>query len=75
MSRHPFVVRQTTRRTSCEPGPIHLSIRIVIAPTTRSQTRNAALAPDADIALYYAQRASAKVDICQTAASKAIVDS
>jgi hypothetical protein len=58
MSRHPFVVRQTTRRTSCEPGPFHLSIRIVIAPTTRSQTRNAALATDR--ALYYAQRASAK---------------
>ena len=75
MSRHPFVVRKTTRRTSCEPGPVHLSIHIVIVPITRSQTRNAALAPDADIALYYAQRTSAKVDICQTAASKAIVDS
>ncbi len=45
MSRHPFVVRKTTRRTSCEPGPIHLSIHIVIVPITRSQTRNAALAP------------------------------
>jgi 2,4-dienoyl-CoA reductase-like NADH-dependent reductase (Old Yellow Enzyme family) len=75
MSRHPFVVRQTTRCTFCEPGPIHLSTRIVIMPITRSQTRNAVLAPDPDIALYYAQRASAKVDICQTAASKAIVDS
>ena len=45
MSRHPFVVRKTTRRASCEPGPVHLSIHIVIVPITRSQTRNAALAP------------------------------
>jgi hypothetical protein len=28
MSRHPFVVRQTTRRTSCELGPIRAKARV-----------------------------------------------
>jgi N-ethylmaleimide reductase len=42
-----------------ELGPIHLANRIVMAPMTRSRARNAELAPDADTALYYAQRASA----------------
>ena len=40
-------------------GPIRLANRIVMAPMTRSRTRNAGLAPDADVALYYAQRAGA----------------
>jgi N-ethylmaleimide reductase len=39
--------------------PIQLANRIVMAPMTRSRARNAALAPDADTALYYAQRAGA----------------
>jgi N-ethylmaleimide reductase len=40
-------------------GPIQLRNRAVMAPMTRSRVRNAALAPDADVALYYAQRAGA----------------
>jgi 2,4-dienoyl-CoA reductase-like NADH-dependent reductase (Old Yellow Enzyme family) len=40
-------------------GPIRLANRIVMAPMTRSRVRNAALAPDSNVALYYAQRAGA----------------
>ena len=40
-------------------GTILLKNRIVMAPMTRSRVRNEALAPDADTALYYAQRAGA----------------
>src|SRR5262245_27906289 len=40
-------------------GPIRLTNRIVMAPMTRSRARNAAIAPDADTALYYSQRAGA----------------
>jgi len=48
-------------------GPLKLANRIVMAPMTRSRARNAALAPDADIALYYAQRASAGLIITEGA--------
>src|SRR5580698_3765611 len=48
-------------------GPIRLANRIVMAPMTRSRARNAALAPDADTALYYAQRASAGLIITEGA--------
>jgi N-ethylmaleimide reductase len=48
-------------------GPIRLANRIVMAPMTRSRARNAALAPDADTALYYAQRASAGLIVTEGA--------
>jgi 2,4-dienoyl-CoA reductase-like NADH-dependent reductase (Old Yellow Enzyme family) len=48
-------------------GPIHLANRIVMAPMTRSRARNAALAPDENIALYYAQRASAGLIVTEGA--------
>jgi N-ethylmaleimide reductase len=46
-------------------GPLHLTNRIVMAPMTRSRARNAALAPDGDTALYYAQRAGAGLIITE----------
>jgi 2,4-dienoyl-CoA reductase-like NADH-dependent reductase (Old Yellow Enzyme family) len=46
-------------------GPIRLRNRIVMAPMTRSRARNPAIAPDADTALYYAQRAGAGLIITE----------
>jgi N-ethylmaleimide reductase len=46
-------------------GPIKLANRIVMAPMTRSRALNAALAPDADVEIYYAQRASAGLIITE----------
>ena len=40
-------------------GPLRLANRIVMAPMERSRARNAAMAPDATTALYFAQRAGA----------------
>ena len=40
-------------------GPIRLANRIVMAPMERSRARNPGMAPDANTAVYYAQRASA----------------
>jgi N-ethylmaleimide reductase len=48
-------------------GPIPLANRIVMAPMTRSRARNVALAPDADIALYYAQRTGAGLIVTEGA--------
>jgi 2,4-dienoyl-CoA reductase-like NADH-dependent reductase (Old Yellow Enzyme family) len=48
-------------------GSIRLANRIVMAPMTRSRARNAALAPDADTALYYAQRAGAGLIVSEGA--------
>jgi N-ethylmaleimide reductase len=48
-------------------GPIHLANRIVMAPMTRSRARNPALAPDADTARYYAQRAGAGLIVTEGA--------
>ena len=48
-------------------GPIRLTNRIVMAPMTRSRARNTALAPDADSALYYAQRAGAGLIVSEGA--------
>ena len=48
-------------------GPIRLTNRIVMAPMTRSRARNTALAPDADSALYYAQRACAGLIVSEGA--------
>ena len=48
-------------------GPMHLANRIVMAPMTRSRASNVALAPDADVALYYAQRASAGLIVTEGA--------
>jgi 2,4-dienoyl-CoA reductase-like NADH-dependent reductase (Old Yellow Enzyme family) len=41
--------------------------RVVMAPMTRSRVFNKALAPDADVALYYAQRASAGLIVSEGA--------
>jgi N-ethylmaleimide reductase len=48
-------------------GPIRLKNRIVMAPMTRSRARNAAIAPDADTAIYYRQRASAGLIVTEGA--------
>jgi N-ethylmaleimide reductase len=48
-------------------GPVRLANRIVMAPMTRSRARNTALAPDADTALYYAQRAGAGLIVSEGA--------
>jgi N-ethylmaleimide reductase len=48
-------------------GAIHLANRIVMAPMTRSRAGNVALAPDTDVALYYAQRAGAGLIITEGA--------
>jgi N-ethylmaleimide reductase len=50
-----------------ELGPMRLANRIVMAPMTRSRARNVGLAPDADVALYYSQRASAGLIITEGA--------
>jgi N-ethylmaleimide reductase len=50
-------------------GPIRLKNRIVMAPMTRSRARNAAIAPDADTAIYYRQRASAGLIVTEGAPS------
>jgi hypothetical protein len=42
MIRRPFVVRQTTWRTSCEFWLTTFLSGVVMAPMTRSQARNAA---------------------------------
>ncbi|MET0732722.1 MAG: alkene reductase [Casimicrobiaceae bacterium] len=48
-------------------GTIPLANRIVMAPMTRSRARNASYAPDADMALYYAQRAGAGLIVSEGA--------
>ena len=48
-------------------GHVRLANRIVMAPMTRSRARNSELAPDADVALYYAQRAGAGLIVSEGA--------
>src|SRR5262245_10624498 len=48
-------------------GPIRLSNRVVMAPMERSRARNAAMAADANTALYFAQRAGAGLIITGSA--------
>jgi N-ethylmaleimide reductase len=48
-------------------GPIRLANRVVMAPMERSRARNAAMAADANTALYFAQRAGAGLIITGSA--------
>lgn len=49
----------TSLFTPYQMGPLRLANRIVMAPMERSRARNAAMAADANTALYFSQRAGA----------------